>query len=64
MSLRAFHILFVVLAEAVTFGFAWWSLVAHGGWPGLGITALVFGITVLVYAVAYFRKLFRLEVST
>ena len=60
MSLRAFHVVFIVLAAAVLFGFGWWGL-AGGGMVGWAVASGLCGVAVVIYAIVYFRKLFRLK---
>ena len=62
MSLKAFHIVFIVLSILLTLGFAAWSFVSytHGGpllhlWFGIG--SLVSGIALVFYGKYFLRKL-------
>ena len=62
MSLKAFHIVFIVASILLAFGFATWSFVsyAHGGpllhlWFGVGSFAS--GIILLCYSKYFLRKL-------
>lgn len=55
MSLKTFHLIFVTLLTALSFGCAAWAFAA--GLPfygGLGIAA---GIVVIIYGVYFLRKL-------
>jgi len=63
MSLRTFHILFVVIAEALLLGFGRWCF-TRGAMPGLGTGSLLFAAAVLVYGILYFRKLTKLGATT
>ena len=60
MSLRAFHVIFVLMAEAVLVLFAWWGL-TRGGLPALGMVSCICAVLMLVYGVLFFRKLFQLR---
>ena len=55
MSLKAFHLIFVTLLTALSFGCAAWAF-QTGSVPGgaMGITA---GIFVIVYGVYFLKKL-------
>ena len=62
MSLKAFHIVFIVLSILLTLGFAAWSFVSysHGGpllhlWFGIG--SLASGIALVFYSKYFLRKL-------
>jgi hypothetical protein len=62
MSLKAFHIVFIVASILLAFGFAAWSFVsyAHGGpllhlWFGAG--SLLSGVILVCYSKYFLRKL-------
>jgi len=62
MSLKAFHIVFIVASILLAFGFAAWSFVSysHGGpllhlWFGVG--SLASGIVLVFYSKYFLRKL-------
>jgi hypothetical protein len=62
MSLKAFHIVFIVASILLAFGFAAWSFLNyfHGGplvhlWFGIG--SLASGIVLLAYSKYFLRKL-------
>ena len=62
MSLKAFHIFFIVLSTALSFGFAAWALkgYADGGTTGLalvGVVSILAGIALIVYGIRFLRKL-------
>jgi len=60
LSLRVFHIIFVSLSIVVCLGFTgwvFWGAGTHSGQSGLGISALVFGILLIVYEVAFIKKI-------
>lgn len=62
MSLKAFHIVFIVISILMAFGFAAWCFlsVAHSG-PALhlwfGIGSLASGIALVFYSKYFLRKL-------
>jgi hypothetical protein len=55
MSLRAFHILFIVLAILMAAGCAWWAF-ANGVAPAFGISCVVVAIGLVIYAVYFLKK--------
>jgi hypothetical protein len=62
MSLKAFHIVFIVASILLAFGFAAWSFVSffHGGplphlWFGVG--SLLSGVILVAYSKYFLRKL-------
>lgn len=62
MSLKAFHIVFIVASILLAFGFAAWSFISyrHDGpllhlWFGIG--SLVSGILLVIYSKFVLRKL-------
>lgn len=62
MSLKAFHIVFIVASILLAFGFAAWSFVSffHGGpllhlWFGVG--SLLSGAILVAYSKYFLRKL-------
>ena len=62
MSLKAFHIVFIVASILLALGFAAWSFVSysHGGpllhlWFGIG--SLATGIVLVFYSKYFLRKL-------
>lgn len=62
MSLRAFHIFFIIVSMVLAFGFGVWELVAytHGGSGSdlaLGILALLAGVGLVFYFKAVLKKL-------
>lgn len=61
MSLKGFHIIFLILAVLCTFGFYAWTLVEHEaaqnmGVAGLGQGSLAIGILLTVYTVWFVVK--------
>ena len=59
MSLKAFHILFIVISVATTAGFGAWALVVDPAYKGWGIACLVAAVCLVVYGVAFLKKLKR-----
>jgi hypothetical protein len=62
MSLKAFHIFFIVLSAALSLGFALWAFkgYADGGNARLalaGAGAILAGIALVVYGIKFLRKL-------
>ena len=59
MSLKAFHLIFVTLLTALSFGFAAWGFsTAH---PGFGVAGVVTGILVIIYGVYFLKKLKKIS---
>jgi hypothetical protein len=62
MSLKAFHIFFIVVSILFAFGFGVWGLQAHaagrdGAIYSLALLSLAVGAGLVVYLVAFIRKL-------
>jgi hypothetical protein len=62
MSLKAFHIFFIIVSILFAFGFGAWGLRAHGAGRdgmilGLAVVSLAAGLGLVVYLVAFVRKL-------
>lgn len=59
MSLKAFHVAFIVLAILLSGWIAVWGLTAGGGgWPPiLGGAAVLVGIGLVVYLVKFVKKM-------
>jgi hypothetical protein len=55
MSLKAFHLIFVTLLTALSFGCAAWAF--QSGSVRWGVTAVAAGIFVIIYGVYFLRKL-------
>jgi hypothetical protein len=55
MSLKAFHLVFVTLLTALSFGCAAWAFV--DGLPVFGGIAVAAGILVIIYGVYFLKKL-------
>ncbi len=63
MSLRAFHILFIVVSVVLAFAFGGWALrVERGGtlYPAMGVASLLVGVALVGYAAWFVRKTRRL----
>jgi len=68
MSLKAFHIVFIVFAVALMAFFAAWSLRAYArsgqyGELTLGVIAIAAGAGLLVYGVWFLRKIKHAKLS-
>ena len=59
MSLKAFHLIFVTLLTALSFGCAAWAFTA--GWTLLGALAVATGILVIIYGVYFLKKLKKIS---
>ncbi len=62
MSLKAFHIFFIVASTLLAFGFGVWGVyvhLTHGGGTFLmmGMMAFVVGVVLVVYGVNFLHKL-------
>ena len=55
MSLKAFHLIFVTLLTALSFGCAAWAFAA--GNPVFGAGGIAAGILVIVYGIYFLKKL-------
>lgn len=55
MSLRAFHILFIILAILMATGCAWWAF-ANGVAPAFGISCAVVAVGLVFYAIFFLKK--------
>jgi hypothetical protein len=59
MSLKAFHLIFVTLLTALSFGFAAWAFGA--GRPGFGVAGIATGILVIIYGFYFLKKLKKIS---
>lgn len=59
MSLKAFHLIFVTLLTALSFGCAAWAFAVD--WPVFGGAAVAVGILVIIYGVYFLKKLKRIS---
>jgi hypothetical protein len=55
MSLKAFHILFIVLATLLALGCAWWGF-ANEVTPAFGGSAIVVACALVIYGISFIRK--------
>jgi len=55
MSLKAFHLIFVTLLTALSFGCAAWAF--NTDRPGFGVAGIAAGILVIVYGIYFLKKL-------
>lgn len=55
MSLRAFHILFIILSILMSAGCAWWAF-ANGVALLFGIVAALVAVGLVFYAIYFLRK--------
>ena len=51
MSLKAFHLIFVTLLTALSFGFAAWAF--NSGRPAFGVAGIATGILVIIYGIYF-----------
>jgi len=66
MSLRAFHIVFIIVSIALSLVVAAWGLREFAGGGGtsallVGVAAALTGIALVVYGLRFFRKLQELR---
>jgi hypothetical protein len=59
MSLKAFHLIFVTLLTALSFGCAAWAFAS--GSPVFGSLAVAAGILVIIYGVYFLKKLKKIS---
>lgn len=62
MSLKGFHVLFIVLSIVLAFGFGLWALRAYsadgtGANLGMGLASLTTGATLVGYGIWFIRKI-------
>ena len=60
MSLKNFHIVFIILSILVSFGLGGWAVRHASSYMGLGVIALGLGSVLIVYGAVYFKKLKRI----
>jgi len=59
MSLKYFHILFILLAVMTTIGFGLWAILVNGlpgGLRAMGGFSVASGVVLLVYGIRFLRK--------
>jgi hypothetical protein len=59
MSLKAFHLIFVTLLTALSFGFAAWAF--NSGRPAFGVAGIAAGILVIIYGIYFLKKLKKIS---
>jgi len=59
MSLKAFHLIFVTLLTALSFGCAAWAFAT--GSPFFGGIAIFAGLLVIIYGVYFLKKLKKIS---
>ncbi len=59
MSLKAFHILFIMLATLLAAGCAWWAFANQVG-TGVWVTSAILSVGFAVYGVYFVKKSKRL----
>ena len=59
MSLKAFHLIFVTLLTALSFGVAVWAF--NTGRPAFGVAGVAAGILVIIYGVYFLKKLKKIS---
>lgn len=62
MSLKAFHIAFIVFSALLSFGFSIWAVQSYtqgSHWTMLlvAVVSILFGLGLIVYGVRFLRKL-------
>ncbi len=55
MSLKAFHLIFVTLLTALSFGFAAWAF--NSGRPAFGAAGVGTRLRVIIYGIYFFYKM-------
>ena len=55
MSLKAFHILFILLATLLAAGCAWWAF-ANGAGTLFGATSAITALALFIYGIYFIRK--------
>lgn len=60
MSLKAFHVVFIIASLLLTLGFGWWCLREAHGSRGMQLAAggaFAIAVVIVVYGVWFLRKL-------
>ena len=55
MSLRAFHILFIILSALLAGGCAWWAF-ANGAGLAFGFISAAIAVSLIIYGVYFLKK--------
>jgi len=63
MSLKAFHMIFIVCSIVLSFGYGVWALSFYSHLKGplyfiMGCLSLLLGVALIIYGVNVFRKVF------
>lgn len=66
MSLKIFHIIFIVVSTLLSFGFAAWAFfyclkMQAYFYCALGAASIIFGIAMIIYGNKFFKKLILLN---
>ncbi len=62
MSLKSFHIVFILLCSMLSFGFLFWSVKEQIYLP-LGVTSGILGVMLVIYGIWFVRKIRTLHGS-
>ena len=62
MSLKAFHIVFIIVSVLLSFGFGVWGIYTHLSFGNItflimGIVSFVIGIALIIYGINFMKKL-------
>lgn len=55
MSLRAFHILFIILSALLAAGCAWWAF-SNEAAPAFGIISAAVAVGLVIYGIFFLKK--------
>ena len=55
MSLKAFHLLFILLSTLLSAGCAWWAFANHAG-AAFGSASAAVAVALFIYGVYFIRK--------
>ena len=59
MSLKLFHIFFIVLSVLISVGFGLWALLVNGlpeGFRSMGVVSLLCGVSLVIYGIRFLKK--------
>ena len=62
MSLKAFHIVFIIVSVLLSFGFGVWGVYTHLSFGNvtfliMGVISFVIGIALIIYGINFMKKL-------
>ena len=62
MSLKAFHIVFIIVSVLLSFGFGVWGIYTHLSFGNvtfliMGVISFVIGIALIIYGINFMKKL-------